>query len=639
MDGVLSLRAHLGCLKRFRVLLLTRHALAVLLAVLAPFSVLSRQATSSQTAPQGQTSQEPPPTAGPQATIRAKVRQVLLDVVVTDGKNHPVTGLQQDEFSLSEDGQPQKILYFEAHSASFAARAPALPPAPANTFRNVSTENSGLPLNVLLYDLLNTPLTDQPFAHLEIVKFLRNRPAGSRFAIFVLGDSLHLLQGFTDDENQLVAAMQHKEARPHSTLLARDSGGGPGATEQFSGPVFSSDASAQAMMGRLQGMEALTKRLYLERRVEQTLGAFVEIARFLNGLPGRKNLIWLSGSFPANVFPGADPLDVFTGTANFSPALRQAADLLTIRQVAVYPVDIRGLTVDPFFDASNNATYRTPAEISQAHKNFMQEIAAEQDAMDQIAEDTGGHAFYNTNGLSDAIATSTADGANYYTLSYAPRNAKFDGRMRKIRVQLTRRGAHLAYPHSYLADDSILDQGADAETMRLQVALRRGAPLAQELFLQARIAPQGRARQVTKEEIAQLAGFPAFASRKKWDGVSIQRYFIDYALDGSQVSLEPTEDGRLHARFEILIGAYDEENRTMFGYRSPLEKMYVVKSADDAKKKAIRLRHVVEIPAAAAWLRVAVRDAIGDRLGSVEIPLPVPVKLSALTTLSQRSLE
>jgi hypothetical protein len=130
-------------------------------------------------------------------------------------------------------------------------------------------------------------------------------------------------------------------------------------------------------------------------------------------------------------------------------------------------------------------------------------------------------------------------------------------------------------------------------------------------------------------EIAQLAGFPAFASRQKWDGVSIQRYLIDYALDGSQVSLEPAEDGRLHARFEILIGVYDEENRTVFGYRSPLEKMYVVKSADDAKKKAIRLQHVVEIPAAAARLRVAVRDAIGDHLDSVEIPLPVAVKLSA----------
>lgn len=618
-----------GRAKPVVVLPFARHVPALMLAAVVSLPVSAQQAAPPASAPQARGHQEPPSAANPQATIRAKVRQVLLDVVVTDGKNHPVPGLQQEEFSLTEDGQPQKIVYFEAHTASAAPAAKANPlPPPANTFRNLSTEDSALPLNVLLYDLLNTPLTDQPFAHSEIVKFLRNRPAGSRFAIFVLGDSLHLLQGFTDDENQLVAAMQSKEAKPHSTLLMQSTGGAPSATERFAGPAFATDASAQAMLGRLQGMEALTKRFYVERRVERTVGAFVEIAKFLDGLPGRKNLIWLSGSFPANFFPGTDPLDAFAGAVNFSPALRQAADLLTVGQVAVYPVDIRGLTVDPFFDVSNHVTIRTPAEISQAHRDFMLEIEAEQDAMDQIAQDTGGHAFYNTNGLSDAIATSTTDGANYYTLSYEPSNTKFHGELRKIRVQLAHRGHHLAYRRSYLADDSVLYEGADVETMRLQVALRRGAPLAQELFLQAHITPQGRARPTTKDEIAELSGFPAFARRKKRAEASIQRYFVDYTLDGSQISLEPAEDGRLHARFEILIGAYDEENRTMFGYRSPDEKVYVVKNADDAKKKPIKLRHVVEIPADAAWLRVAVRDAIGDRLGSVEIPLPVPVKLS-----------
>ena len=631
-DCIVNFRIHRRRSTRVLVVPLVQHGLAVLLAALAAFSLSAHQGTPPQSGPRSRASQEPPPAANPQATIRAKVRQVLLDVVVTDGKNQPVRGLQQDEFSLTEDGQAQKIAYFEAHTApaTAAAKSEPLPPQPTNTFRNVSTEDSALPLNVLLYDLLNTPLTDQPFAHSEIVKFLRNRPVGSRFAIFVLGDNLHLLQGFTDDEHRLVAAMQRKEADPHSLLLYLSSGNVPSASEQFSGSAaIANDAAGQTMLGAVQGMEQHMRRFYLERRVERTVAAFVEIARFLNGLPGRKNLIWLSGSFPANLFPGTDPLDAFAGSVNFSPALREAADLLTVGQVAVYPVDIRGLTVDPFFDASNRVTVRTPAEISQARRNFMLEIEAEQDTMDQIAEDTGGHAFYNTNGLSEAIATGTADGANYYTLSYAPSNAKFHGELRKIRVQLAHRGYHLAYRHSYLADDSVLYEGADAEAMRLQVALRRGAPLAQELFLQAHIAPQGRARRATKDEIAELSGFPAFAWRQKHAEVSIQRYFVDYTLDGSQITLEPTEDERLRARFEILIGAYDEENRTMFGYRSPDEEMYVVKNADDAKKKPIKLRHVVEIPADAGWLRVAVRDAIGDRLGSVEIPLPVPVKLSA----------
>ena len=576
------------------------------------------------------TAQETEPTqtkeAVSQTTIKTTVRQVLVDVVVTDRKNHPITGLQQEDFTVLEDGKPQRIVFFEAHIPrvdTSAGAAPALPDLPANTFANVSAANNQSPLNVLLYDLLNTRLTDQPFAHKEIVKFLSNRPPGSRFAIFVLGDTLHLLQGFTDDKTQLVAAMNREEAGPHSTLLYQSSSGLSDESERMSEAAGPANAAAgQEMAGRLQNMENMARRFYLQRRVEQTLDAFVEIAKFLNGLPGRKNLIWLSGSFPASLFPTTERLDVVGPSANYTSDLRQAADLLTVGQVAVYPVDIAGLTTDPSFDASE--LFRSPADLSAAHSNFILEIGAEQATMEQIAEDTGGHAFYNTNGLSDAISTSTEDGANYYTLSYAPSNTKFDGGLRKIRVHLAQSGYHLAYRRSYLADDSVLEQSAaDAAMLRLQVALRRGVPPAHELPLEAHIKQQGSAKKATKEEIAQLAQFPAFAGRKKWDGVKIQRYSIDYAIEGSQIALEPTENGRAQARFEILIGVYDPESRTMFGYRSPLEKMYLVKKPEEIRKGSIHLRHMVEIPSEAAWLRVAVRDAVGDHLGSLEIPLPL----------------
>jgi hypothetical protein len=280
------------------------------------------------------------------------------------------------------------------------------------------------------------------------------------------------------------------------------------------------------------------------------------------------------------------------------------------------------LTTDPSFDASQ--FYRSPGELSSAHSNFILEIGAEQATMDQIAEDTGGHAFYNTNGLSDAITTSTEDGSSYYTLAYSPSNTKFDGSLRKIHVQLAQSGYHLAYRRSYLADDSVLEQNAaGAATMRLQVALRRGAPLAQELPLEAHIKPQGSAKSATREEIAQLAEFPAFARRKKWDGLKIQRYSIDYAIEGSPIALEPAENGGARAKFEILIGAYDVEDHTMFGYRSPLERMYLVKKPEEIRKGSFHLKHVMEIPSEAAWLRIAVRDAVGDHLGSLEIPLPL----------------
>jgi VWFA-related protein len=577
-----------------------------------------------------QPSAAPQDTAG-QATIKTTVRQVLVDVVVTDRKNHPITGLQREDFYALEDGVPQRILYFEAHSP--LADAPAeksveRPNLPANTFANSSGANKYSPLNVLLYDLLNTPLTDQPFAHREIVRFLQNRTGGGRFAIFVLSDTLHLLQGFTDDERQLVAAMQGKEARPHSTLFYQASGDASNASEQFAeGAAFANDSAAQNMAGRLQHMEELSRRFFVERRIEKTIGAFAEIANFLSGLPGRKNLIWLSGSFPANIFPGNDPLDVFGAWAGNRRDLKQVADLLTVGQVAVYPVDIRGLTTDPFFDASAN--YRSPADFYREHMNFILQIAAEQDTMDQIAQDTGGHAFYNTNGLSDAIATSTEDGANYYTLSYAPSNTNFNGRLRKIRIHLIHSNYHLTYRHSYLADDRVMEQNAAHAPTMMQVALRRGAPLAQELSLRVHITPLGKPKPATKEEIAELAQYPAFASRKKGAVPKVQRYSIDYALEGSQISLETAGDSGPRARFEVLCGSYDAESRTMFAYRSPLERVSEV-TADEIRKEEFRMRHTVEIPSEAAWLRVAVHDLIGDRIGSVEIPLPlVPEKTNA----------
>jgi len=105
----------------------------------------------------------------------------LLDVVVTDRKTHPITGLSQKDFSILEDGNPEQILSFEAHANTTEASkltdaAPQLPKLPPNTFLNAATPQDSLPLNVFLYDILNTPVDDQPFARQEMVKFLRNRP-------------------------------------------------------------------------------------------------------------------------------------------------------------------------------------------------------------------------------------------------------------------------------------------------------------------------------------------------------------------------------------------------------------------------------------------------------------------------------
>ncbi len=403
---------------------------------------------------------------GNKTVIRTKVRQVIVDVVVTDAQNRAIKRLTREDFTVFEDKTPQKILSFEAHNVSIRPPlldARLLANLTPNTFVNTPPGNENLPLTVLLYDTLNTPAEDQPYAHAQILRFLQNRPVACPLAIFVLSDKLHLLQGFTDDERLLAAAINGKEAGTFS------SGGNPSVSglpdvsnlAAHTG-AFRNDSALQGIVRRMEVAESVEQDYFLNQRIGLTLSAFGQIAGFLNGLPGRKNLIWLSGSFPTPIFSGKNPRNPFGTGVNYSEDLRKTADLLNVGQVAVYPVDARGLPTDPAYGGVGMGQRGGDSPS----------LFSEHVIMNEIASDTGGQAFYFTNGLAQAIATATEDGTNYYTLSYAPTNTNFNGHLRNIRIKASQPNYHLAYRHSYLADDDkILSQKvARAPEERLRTA-------------------------------------------------------------------------------------------------------------------------------------------------------------------------
>jgi VWFA-related protein len=208
---------------------------------------------------------------------------------------------------------------------------------------------------------------------------LLNKPPGSRYAIFVLSDRLHLLQGVTDSQAELLAAIDSRVARPQTTRQ------GVPNTPILSESTAIADShlmpgfpGAQEMLGRLKHLEGLGDLYYLQRRVGVTVDAFDEIATFLRGVPGRKNLLWLSGSFPVGILPGGDPIDPFSLEVEYGPALKQAAGQLTLNQVAIYPIDTRGLLVNPIYDASNNRTYSANT-LEQDREKFWLQLIGDHD--------------------------------------------------------------------------------------------------------------------------------------------------------------------------------------------------------------------------------------------------------------------
>ena len=638
--------------------LCSRVVISALLGVLAAAGVLAAQAPQ----PKQNSTQD----SG--IVLRQTVRRVRVDVVVTDAKGHPVAGLQASDFRVAEDGKPQSIRQFEYRGdENAAATVPMRPPLPPHTFMNLPEAPEHGPLTVLLYDVLNTPLDAQLSARTQMVEFIR-RSAGRRIAIFVLGDRLRLLQGFTSDTEQLErVANGSGTTAQRSAFMTTPPSGSEDMAAMATDAKASGDLAIARTLQRLADREANGETAYasyrLDRRVDITLGALAQIGRFLAGVPGRKNLIWFSASFPAGVTPdpdkslgalakvgsdgtngtkaGSDSQIVDDAQRNYTERMRIASGLLNAAEVAIYPVDARGLQTNSFFSASQDTSRKSSrnawSDTSKAGLSFQQQSAQEFATMDFLAEQTGGRAFYNTNGLEQAMEAASTEGSSYYSLLYSPTNIKFDGAVRRISVQLEHGNYHLAYRRSYLADD--LDSGAqpqdasDAESASsgpAEADLQFGAPLSHQLIFAARVDAVGEPAPATAEQMAALAPYreqAAKAEHRKFvqpaTPVPMQRYAVVYSVLARLLELPKSANGAYQSDISVAAMAFDKDGKTLWGTKTRLKDEIPASKIDNILKDGIRVVRAFFIPVETSVMRLVVYDEHSGRIGSMEIRLPL----------------
>ena len=507
--------------------------------------------------------------------IHQSVRRVIVDVVVTDSNGKPVSGLTASDFSIAEDRKPQHLRSFDVHD--FDSISDSLPKhpsfLPANTFVNVPTTLERGPLYVVLLDLVNMAADDQPFAREQLLKFVRSKPLGTRFAVFVLSDGLYLIQGFTEDRNRLADAIDPKISHPHLPRLFLKA-------ENFE-PYFS------------------------------TTRALIKIADFVADLPGHKNVIWISASFPAAIVPSSDPS---VEGLSINDEVKEATDTLARGQVAVYPVDVRGVVVNGGTGVDHDLNARHMTE-------------------DEIADATGGRAFYNTGELASALTEATETGGHYYTLMYSPSNQIYNGRLRHIRVELSKHGYHLAYRRSYFGNPSPASDLPAAmrfaselepfQTARpadsLSPNMQHGAPLVHQLLFRAHIHALGPPAKATSQQMANLANQPAYSreqhskhSAKPLHPIQLQTYEIDYTVAARYPALE------------IAAAAFDADGNIL--------NATVQRTAEDStyigiKREGIyRLQQQFDVPTTAISVRLAVRDVATDNVGALEVNLPLTLE-------------
>src|SRR6266446_10295403 len=244
--------------------------------------------------------------------IRATTRLVQVDVVVTDSSGHPVKDhLSEKDFTILEDGKPQKVSFFsfqqiEGQEKQQLPHPTQLPPHVA-TNRPEYRRSVGPPV-ILLFDGINTPVENQIVVRQQMLKFMAEHfDPHMRIAVFLLGNELTVLQDFTSDPVLLTAALQ--KYRSQGSAAGRM--GGTDVQLQapsFDGPNLPPQAPAQSGGGGdAAGLRSLMNIAYalarfekesnastMEMRVAHTADALSAIARYLAGFPGRKVIIWFS---------------------------------------------------------------------------------------------------------------------------------------------------------------------------------------------------------------------------------------------------------------------------------------------------------------------------------------------------------
>jgi VWFA-related protein len=341
--------------------------------------------------------------SGDVPAFTAATRLVTVEVVVRDTKG-PVTGLSSDDFRIFDRGKQQRIAVFSAASTAPHHAPLPLPPGAVSNRRDASDPQAA-GATVLLFDQMNTSFENQGYARQNMLNFLKSAPPGEQLAVYMLGRGLHIIHDFTQDRERAAEAL--RKWNPVDLYL---------------------------LIQSTENMDAVDRKNYddhPEIRGPMTNEAILAMVQHLAGMPGRKNVIWISDT---PVGPGSQAL-VAAG-------------------IHVYPVVARGVGssgVVAWLRDSRETGFASAMTAMPPGTEI-----AKQRAIAQIAGASGGEGFMDSVDLGVAVRTATEDARSAYVLGFYPAEETLDHTFHTLTVNVTGSAARhksltLHYRPGYLA--------------------------------------------------------------------------------------------------------------------------------------------------------------------------------------------
>ncbi|MGH9714151.1 MAG: VWA domain-containing protein [Candidatus Acidiferrales bacterium] len=527
------------------------------------------------------------PQAQTDSRLNSTTRMVQVSVLVQDKHGDPIPGLNKDDFTLLDEKQPQAIQFFSVHTNAIPERQPD--PLPPHTYTNRLAERAAVPKSVtlILLDALNTDFSSQEYSRRQVIRFLGQLKPEDRVGIYTLDYQLHVLHDFTTDSTALLAAVKNyqgnrlpdvSDSQPHEA----------DATPQR----LRAAADVEELKSFLNATIEREANFYIYKRVLITANALESIARHVGSLPGRKNLVWVSGSFPINV-GFDDPFRLipaqFHDQLDFRASVDRVVRAMNEANIAVYPVDARGLVpADSGIQSQYKLRNRNTAPADLSLNDNPQYLAT----MSVLAERTGGRIFYGSNDIFEAVRRAVADSAVTYELGYYPQGVSWDGKFHSIHVAVKSPGAKVRARTGYFArpERAITEQERDAFVVAAAYSPIEATTIGLNVKVRAADVP------------------------------GAEQMNVSLHLDPRDLSFQQA-DGAWVANAEVVYAQTDETGKLLDAPNANLKFSLKPDQYEELKRSGISYATDVNINRHAAQLRIIVRDYATGAVGSVDIPL------------------
>jgi VWFA-related protein len=405
--------------------------------------------------------------------ITTNVNLVIVDLSVKDKAGNVMSNLKMGDFTLLEDGKPQKISVFQFQkldsdeppppvpaTKGVKASAPLLPapaapkpldagPAPKPT-ANPVIRFQDRRLVAMLFDFSTMAAAEQARAQKSALEFIQNqmKPADI-IAIMTAGTGpLKIDQDFTDDRDRLQEVIKKFSIGEGSELAALGSNGDDTQGED-TGTAFNADETEFNIFNN-----------------DRKLVTLQSAAKLLAAFPEKKALIYFSSGITQS------------GSDN-QAQLESAVNAAKRANVAFYPIDARGLVATaPAGDASSAGGRGSSAFQGANVSGRGAGRDSSQETLSTLASDTGGRLFVDDNDLALGMTKARDDISSYYILGYYSNNGKMDGKLRNITIRLNNNiQAKLDYRHSYFGDKEFKKFTSSDKENQLEQALMLGDPM------------------------------------------------------------------------------------------------------------------------------------------------------------------